>query len=126
MDNNLHQLAFYFLFVLNQVKLMHWMTPSYAEHQALDQLYTKLSVSVDRFMEVYQGKTQSRIIIPSGQDELENYIRLRNEQPTKFLQRVVNFLNDSEMIHTTDNDLLNIRDEMVADINQTLYLLTFQ
>ena len=47
--------------LLNMVKLYHWKTYSYAEHEATDALYAKLSKHVDEFVEVLLGKNDSAI-----------------------------------------------------------------
>ena len=47
--------------LLNMIKLYHWKTYSYAEHEATDILYTKLSKHIDEFVEVLLGKDDSVI-----------------------------------------------------------------
>jgi hypothetical protein len=130
----LRDLTYYFLFILNHIKLMHWMTPSYAAHQALDSLYKNFNASMDKFIEVYQGKLNSRIRLnqtnqSNGSMGDENYIRLNEEEPKEFLRKIIKFLMELDFEDLDDRsatDLFNIRDEMVADINQTLYLLSFK
>ena len=43
------------------VKLYHWKTRSYAQHQATDELYLKLNKHIDSFVEVLLGKDERRI-----------------------------------------------------------------
>ena len=50
-----------FLEVLNMVKLYHWKTRSYAQHEATDELYLKLNKHIDSFVEVLLGKDERRI-----------------------------------------------------------------
>ena len=50
-----------FLETLNLVKLYHWKTRSYAIHKATDELYTKLNLHIDSFVEVLLGKQGNRI-----------------------------------------------------------------
>lgn len=114
-----------FLEILNMVKLYHWKTRSYAQHQATDELYLKLNKHIDSFVEVLLGKDERRIKM------LEKRIELIDPSNTRdFKTRIYDyreFLLDINMYFDDkkDTDLLNIRDEILADINQFLYLMTF-
>lgn len=115
-----------FLEVLNHVKLYHWKTKQYAEHKSTDELYGKLNEDIDKFVEVLLGKDGSRIttvkqIRVCDTIHTTQSLRKKMEKFKDFLMR----LNDSLDAHK-DSDLLNIRDEILADINQFLYLLTFR
>jgi hypothetical protein len=110
----------------NQVKLYHWQTMAYPRHIATDELVTKLDANIDQFVEVYIGKY--------GRPKLSgstSTIRLRNhsdKEATALLQEAIDWMSTdlSRKLKKTDTDLLNIRDTIVADLNQTLYLFTFQ
>jgi len=110
----------------NQVKLYHWQTMAYPRHIATDELVTKLDANIDQFVEVYVGKY--------GRPKLSgstSTIRLRNhsdKEATALLQEAIDWMSTdlSRKLKKTDMDLLNIRDTIVADLNQTLYLFTFQ
>ena len=114
-----------FLEMLNMVKLYHWKTHSYAQHIATDSLYAKLNEHIDTFVEVLLGKDESRIKM------LEKRIDLIDSSNTReFKSRIYEyreFLIDINMFFDVkrDTDLLNIRDEILGDINQFLYLMTF-
>lgn len=115
-----------FLEVLNMVKLYHWKTHSYAEHKATDDLYSNLNGHMDTFIEILMGKDESRIKM------LEKRIRLIDMTNTADFKKKIyefrEFLVDMPM-HldaSRDSDLLNIRDEILGDINQFLYLLTLR
>ena len=114
-----------FFEMLNVVKLYHWKTHSFSQHSATDQLYGRLNEHIDKFVEVLLGKEQSRIQM------VEREIRLMDPSNTKdFQSRIFEyraFLTDMNIYFDTsrDSDLLNIRDEILGDINQFLYLLTF-
>jgi hypothetical protein len=43
----------------NQLKINHWQTKSYAEHQALGGAYDEFSDLVDEFVEVFNGQIWS-------------------------------------------------------------------
>jgi DNA-binding ferritin-like protein len=114
-----------FLELLNMVKIYHWRTHSFAQHKATDELYGQLNGHIDKFVEVLLGKDQSRIKM------VEKTINLLDENnKTNFQARIFEyraFLTDLNIYFDTsrDSDLLNIRDEILGDINQFLYLLTF-
>jgi len=110
----------------NQVKLYHWQTMAYPRHIATDELVTKLDTNIDQFVEVYIGKY--------GRPKLSgstSTIRLRNhsdKEATALLQEAIDWMSTdlSRKLKKTDTDLLNIRDTIAADLNQTLYLFTFK
>jgi len=114
-----------FLEILNMIKLYHWKTRSYAQHKATDELYMNLNKHIDAFVEVLLGKDERRIKM------LEKRIDLIDPSNTNsFKNRIYDyreFLLDINMYfdNKRDTDLLNIRDEILADINQFLYLMTF-
>jgi len=114
-----------FLEMLNVVKLYHWKTRSFSQHKATDELYERLNEHVDKFVEVLLGKDQSRI------NMIEKNIELLDASSTKEFQKRVfeyrGFLTDLDRYfdQKRDTDLLSIRDDILVDINQFLYLLTF-
>ena len=114
-----------FMGILNMVKLYHWKTYSYAKHQATDELYMKLNKDIDEFVEVMLGKDESRIPnfktkIILQNDNSENTFKKNVYQYRDSLLDMDNILSE-----TSDSDLKHIRDNILADINQFLYLLTF-
>ncbi len=107
----------------NQLKIHHWQTKSYAEHQALGGAYDEFSDLIDEFIEVFMGK-YGRIESKDGfKIELSNYKEI---SPTDFVDKYVNYLVNElpKTLEKTDTDLLNIRDEMLAQLNKLKYLLT--
>ena len=107
------------------LKTYHWQTRSHSRHKATDGLYEEISNKIDLFVEVLQGKLTKRITLNGslefknfsdveGQKLLKNFILWLESDLEKLLTNIVN----------TTNDLLNIRDEMVANLNQTLYLFS--
>ena len=118
-----------FLQMLNTIKLYHWKTYSYATHKATDDLYSKIGENIDKFVEVLLGKFGNRVnllgtkSIPlkdmSSPEEFKREIE-------KYKQYLVNLSNNPSMKLMTNTDLLNIRDEILGDLNQFLYLYTFK
>ena len=115
-----------FLEMLNMVKLYHWKTHSYAQHKATDDLYSSLNANVDKFIEVLLGKDPKRIKMMEKKIQLIDPVNV-----TDFKSRIYEyreFLTDMNLHfnETRDSDLLSIRDDLLADINQFLYLMTFR
>jgi hypothetical protein len=118
-----------FLEMLLMVKLFHWKTHSYATHQATDDLYSKLNEHIDSFIEILLGKTGSRIEL-MGHKNI-SLIDLNSQEQLKskiqyFKSYLVGLTNHKGLSSMTNTDLLNIRDEILGDMNQFLYLLTFK
>lgn len=115
----------FFIEMLNTIKLYHWRTRSFAQHKATDELYSKLNENIDTFVEILLGKNQSRVIM------MEQRINLYDAPTTmKLKDRIFEyreFLIDLNMQfdYKKDSDLLNVRDEILGNINQFLYLLSF-
>ena len=122
-------IAIKFIEILMMVKLYHWRTTSYATHKATDELYTSLNEHIDKFIEVLLGKAGNRIEVIGpksfslkdidSQDKLKRLIE-------GFKGYLVGLNNNKTIGIMSNSDLLNIRDEILGDLNQFLYLLTFK
>lgn len=115
----------YFMELLNMVKIYHWNTKSYSQHKATDELHSRLSENIDKFVEVLLGKDASRLV------KLEKKMRLIKVKNAHTLKAKVYeyrtyLINMDKCLGREDTDLLNIRDEILADVNQFLYLLTLE
>jgi len=113
-----------FLEILNMVKLYHWKTHSYAQHKATDELYSKLNEHIDEFVEVLLGKDGQRIKMMEKRIELIDPNNIKDFKTRIYEYRT--FLTEFNMHFDSkrDSDLLSLRDQLLADINQFLYLLT--
>lgn len=109
--------------ILNQLRMMHWQTDSYAAHVALGQLYDGMDELIDEFVETYSGKYGK----PKLDSPLEiGVVDISRIDPESFLGEVCQFIQGkfSENLDASkDTDLNNIRDEMLASVNKTRYLL---
>jgi uncharacterized protein YaaR (DUF327 family) len=118
-----------FLEMLNTIKLYHWKTYSYATHKATDELYGKLGESTDKFIEVLLGKAQNRINL-IGTKSIKLRDMKSHEEFKRVIQEYKNYLvnlNSNKAMNLMSNtDLFNIRDEILGDLNQFLYLYTFK
>jgi len=123
------QIVIMFLQMLNTVKLYHWKTSSYAQHKATDELYTNLNANIDTFVETMLGKTGGRVNL-TGQKTLRllDYTNLGDfkKDVDKYKQFLIEMNKDAGLNITNNSDLLNIRDEILGNLNQFTYLLTFK
>lgn len=118
-----------FLEVLNMIKLYHWKTHSYATHKATDELNDKLHENVDSFVEVLLGKRGDRVNLTNKKSiSLKDYSSVGEfkRELEKFKSYLVGLDNCVALKSMSNSDLFNIRDEMLSNVNQFLYLLTFK
>lgn len=118
-----------FFEMLLMIKLFHWKTTCFATHKATDELYTKLNANMDSFIEVLLGKTGLRIDLMSNKSiklmDLSSQESLKREIES-YKSYLVNLNDNKAMKQMTNTDLFNIRDSILGDLNQFLYLLTFK
>jgi hypothetical protein len=115
----------FFLQLRNQIKLYHWQTHVYARHIATDKQLEEIEERIDSFVEVYIGKYGRPKI--SGKNSV---ITLQNlteagacrvvRAAIKHLQTVITRDLDPEL----DSELITIKDDMIKDMGQLLYLFT--
>lgn len=126
MDRRAGKILVSFLAVKNILKIYHFQTPSYARHKRSDKLFEQLTDKIDTFMEVLQGAWDVRVKFDTRET-----IPLYNVDDTSIiivLREFIVWLTDDlpTLLREKDTDLLNIRDEILGDVNQTLYLFTFK
>jgi hypothetical protein len=113
---------------LMMIKLYHWKTHSFAGHKATDDLYGTLNEHMDSFVEVLMGKmagaranflsTKSiKLVDLSNKKQLIGRVNSIKGQLSA-MEKMVPLMNAT--------DLLNIRDEILGDLNKFLYLLTLE
>ncbi len=112
-----------FLTLQNQLRVFHWQTKSFSQHQAFGGAYEDLDDLVDNFMEVYIGRYQRPVAKNKFEISLSNY---EPESHVEFIDIFIEVLENQlpEALTEKDTDLLNIRDEMLAVLHKLKYLLT--
>jgi DNA-binding ferritin-like protein len=112
----------------NQLKVFHWQTQkkvgSYAQHVAFGTAYDELGEKIDDFIEIYQGKNG----VLMGKDGFVVKLKNLSDNPESFIDSYVSYLSNNvpQALEESDTDLLNIRDEMLAILNQTKYRLNMK
>ena len=120
-----------FFTILNQLKLYHWQTLSYPRHKASGDLYDNLDELFDKFIEVLHGrlliveKSNYRIML----EENKTTIILKNMNDSNGYELLLNikkYLESSEFKNIINNssELINIKDEMLGEVNKTIYLFS--
>ena len=112
-----------FLELLNMVKLFHWQSDHYSIHKTTDQLYDDLSNNIDKYVEVMLGKNMSRPNIQQKSIPLYSFLNLPSflKQIEKYKKQLIHLKYSPE-----HSDLSNIRDEILGNLNQFTYLLSFK
>ena len=119
-----------FLEMINTIKIYHWKTSSYATHKATDDLFANLNSKTDEFVEVLLGKSliNRDVVLNFPSAKIVSFST--NEACRKLIEKYKEFLLDlpkNKNFNTMANvDLLAIRDEILALLNQFLYLLTLK
>jgi hypothetical protein len=119
------ELILKFVQIQNQFRFIHWQTFGDAKHRAYGVIYDSLGGNIDKFVEIMMGK--------QGRPEFESEFSIMFQDIStlsvqNFMDSITEFLVSitDHLDARYDTDLLNIRDEMLGDINQLKYLLTLK
>lgn len=121
-DVDSSKLIYILLQLRNQMKLYHWQTESYARHKASDKFLKKVTDIIDRLVEAYQGKYGTIYLNNKNKEvKLDN---ISNKDIVKYLETVRKYMKEdaSILLANDDTDMYNLRDEIIENINITLYL----
>jgi DNA-binding ferritin-like protein len=118
-----------FLCMLNTIKIYHWNTDHYATHKATDQLYGDLNSKVDTFVETMLGKetvSTRHKVLKINSLKMSTYKSNKDfKKETEGYKSFLIGLTNNKLFNTPQNsDLMNMRDDILASLNQFLYLLT--
>ena len=108
--------------VMGQLRILHWQTESFAEHNAFGDTYDTLSDHFDKLIEVYSGKNQRPKFGGIKNIALSDY---DNVKVDTFIETTVDFFTNL-FPADQDSELANIRDEIKADLEKLKYLLTLK
>lgn len=109
-----------------QMRILHWQTTSYARHNAYGQIYDSLDGLIDKYVEICMGK-YGRIELKDTNSKLE-LKNMKELSINEYLNEFANFLIELTEIFNPkeDSDVLNLRDEMLSEVNKLKYLLTLK
>jgi len=119
-------IACMFMTLRDQIKVYHWQTITYSRHIATNDLVTKLDANIDQFVEVYIGKYGRPKF--TGKNSTIHLRNFHDVEAPKLLSEAIDWMTTElpSKLKKSDTDLLNIRDTIVADLNQVKYLFTFK
>ena len=103
-----------------QLKVMHWGTESYAQHNAFGSTYSDIDDGLDALVESYQGY-HGRIDFGCS-CEIASF---KDVECTSWLKSMLECLNTlRDMLK--ESDLQNMIDELIASVSKLMYLLTLK
>lgn len=100
-----------------KIKMLHFQTDSYPTHFATDNYLVKYRKNFDRLMEIWQGQSGRMADVQINL----NIVTVDDSSIVDHLNEMINFLSNVEMTP----ELSNIREEMIGDIQQLKYLISF-
>jgi hypothetical protein len=111
--------------IQTQFKFLHWQTFGDAKHKSYGEIYDSLGDNIDKFVEIMMGKQGRVEFEPEFSIMFQD---IKNLSVQNFLDGITEFLvgMTEQLDKRYDTDLLNIRDEMLGDINQLKYRLTLK
>jgi len=114
----------FFLNLRTQIKLYHWQTRVYARHIATDQILEKLDKAIDSFVEIYLGKYGRNRL--TGKNATFTVHNLTEAGAVKLIRSAVKYIQGAltKSLKENDTELANLRDEMVGELHQLLYLFS--
>jgi len=109
-----------------QMRILHWQTTSFARHNAYGGIYDSIDDLLDKFAEVCMGK-YGRIELTDEISELK-IKNMKDFSINSYLNEFCDFLVEltGEFDDEKDTDVLNIRDEILSEVNKLKYLLTLK
>ena len=113
-----------FLSFLNQIKVYHWQTFSYAQHKALNKAYQNLDDQFDLFVETYYGKYGKSLENKVYHFEIDSLTDQENVKKiiSNKKRELISYLR-TEVCSQEDQDLLNIVADIEIELNHLQYFL---
>ena len=115
----------FFFSIEKSIKLYHWQTKFYSRHKSTDNLVDIIASISDKFMETYQGR-YGKLSLNSTEIKVTS---LNDSNVVSYLEEIASVLEsfvEKGFVGEKDTDLLNIRDELLGEINKSMYLFSFQ
>ena len=124
--SNIGEIALQMIFIRDQLKFYHWGgTELYSRHVASDALVDSITEKLDKFIETMQGGENKKLTLPKKNvlytvETDITIVKLLESFKMWLVSILPTLLNKTRK----NTDLLNIRDDILGDINKTLYLFT--
>lgn len=116
------ELVVYMLNAITTVRVLHWSSRNYAEHQALGEYYSDAADKLDELVEQYQGANG---LVKLSQTKFEFDIGMASAN--ECLTGIREFVDSQRMAEgfPMDSVMQNTVDELVGLTDRTLYKLRF-
>ena len=116
------------LTLTNQMRILHWQTESYSQHQALGKTYEKIADTIDDLIEIYQGKYGK---LKVDEDLPINLMNIENINITKFIDKFYEYLSkdiyDKKLLNEKEDiDIQDIIIDILNALNKLKYLLSLK
>jgi hypothetical protein len=114
----------FFFTMREQIKMYHWQTHVFARHKATDDVISALDGTIDTYVETYMGKYgRPKVTATTRNVSIQN---MTEKTATRFIETCIKYLEGPlvKRLKPTDTDLVNLRDEMLGELNKLLYLFT--
>ena len=116
----------FFFYMREQLKIYHWQTHSYPRHKATDDLLSALDTTIDTYVETYMGKYgRPKMTGATNTTRVQN---MNEKTATRFIHSCIAYIQGPlvKRLKPVDTDLINLRDEMLGELNKILYLFTLK
>jgi hypothetical protein len=121
-DRSIAVLAMNGLSLRDQIHVFHWQTEIGDQHKALGDYYDTFLEQLDGLMEVVMGK-YGRFSVKSVGTPAP-LVDLKDVNIEEFVESKVSIFVEAKKIFSKDPEILNIIDEVIAEIQKLKYLLT--
>jgi len=108
-----------FLLIQLRIRMYHWTTKIYNQHVVSGKLYEKIDSLIDKFIETYSGERKFKFT-PVQLSVTDNELMTHLNQFKQYL------MGDLELLIGKNNDLKNIRDDILGELNRAIYLLNLK
>ena len=109
---------------VNQIRLFHWKTSSFARHKATDKYMNIINPIIDNIIESLQGGREKRIV----DSFVAKYQDLTEDNVMNYLKVYKHWLENHMpiLLDKNETDIMNLRDELLAAVKRLMYLFTLK
>lgn len=116
----------FFFAMRSQIKLYHWQTNQFSRHKATDDVIEALDKLIDEYVETYMGKYGRPRM--TGRNSSFKVVNMADSTAARYIKICIAYLQGPLVarLKPTDTDLVNLRDEMLGELNKLLYLYSLR
>ena len=105
------------------LKVYHWQTRSAPRHKAAEDLLSKVQAFTDDLVEMAQGRDDIRIVFQKQKIPLRNIVEEGEDYGYALLRDLWKLVDEFEC---DDDAIENRRQDLLGDVERTMYLFTLQ